>query len=76
MHAADHRAGAYSILTGVAANYSIDTDSLIYIDDLVHDLKLPDYPPMPATDEPLSFEEVAPIDLPQPGGDDEQQEIV
>jgi len=65
LHAADHRAGAYSILTGVAANHSMATDSLIRIDDLVHGLEMPDYPPMPSADEPLSFDEVAPLDLPQ-----------
>jgi len=65
MHAADHRAGAYSILTGVAANHAMATNNLIYIDDLVHGLDMPDYPPMPSPDEPLSFEEVAPLDLPQ-----------
>jgi predicted dehydrogenase len=63
--AADQRAGAYSILTGVAANYSMQTESLIYIDDLVHGLEMPDYPPMPVDSEPLSFEEVEPIDLQQ-----------
>lgn len=63
-HAADQRAGAYSILTGVAANHSMATNKLIYIDDLVHGLEMPDYPPMPSADEPLSFDEVAPLDLP------------
>jgi predicted dehydrogenase len=65
MHAADQRAGAYSILTGVAANHSMATNNLIYINDLVHGLEMPDYPPMPSPDEPLSFDEVAPIDLSQ-----------
>ena len=51
--AADQRAGAYSILTGVAANVSMDTGRLVRIDDLVHGIGLPDYPPMPSPDEPI-----------------------
>ncbi len=35
---ADHRSGAYSILTGVAANQSMATGTLIHIADLVHGL--------------------------------------
>ena len=65
MHAADYRAGAYSILTGVAANRSMATNQLVYIDDLVTGLEMPDFPPMPSSGEPLSFEDVTPIDLPQ-----------
>ena len=53
--AADQRAGAYSILTGIAANRSMATDELVYVDDLVHDIGMPDFPPMPSSDEPLSF---------------------
>ncbi len=64
--AADQRAGAYSILTGVAANASMRTGRLIRIDDLVHDIGMPDYAPMPSGDEPLSFDEVPAIDIPQP----------
>jgi len=45
---ADHRAGAFSILCGIAANYSMQTEKLIKIDDLVHDLELPDFPTMPS----------------------------
>jgi predicted dehydrogenase len=66
MRAADQRAGAYSILTGVAANQSMATDNLIYVDDLVHDIGMPDYPSMPTADEPLSFEEAEPILVPAP----------
>ena len=65
IHAADYRAGAYSILTGVAANRSMATNQLVYIDDLVTGLEMPDFPPMPSSGEPLSFEDVTPIDLPQ-----------
>jgi len=51
--AADHRAGAYSILTGIAANRSMETGGPIRIADLVQGIGQPDYPPMPAGDEPL-----------------------
>lgn len=56
MRAADHRAGAYSILTGVAANQSIQSGNPVRIDELVHDLRLPAYPAMPSpeTDLPLA----------------------
>jgi predicted dehydrogenase len=36
--AADHRSGAYSILTGIAANQSMATGTLVNIADLVHGL--------------------------------------
>ena len=51
--AADHRSGAYSILTGIAANHSIETGQSIHIDSLVQGLDLPDYPSMPTSDEKL-----------------------
>ena len=51
--AADHRAGAWSILTGVAANRSIEKGRPIRIDELVHGLGDPDYPPMPSPTEPI-----------------------
>jgi predicted dehydrogenase len=35
---ADHRSGAYSILTGIAANQSMATGALVHIADLVHGL--------------------------------------
>ena len=44
LRAADHRAGAFSILCGIAANYSIQSKTLIQINDLVHGLEQPDYP--------------------------------
>ncbi|MEM7019249.1 MAG: Gfo/Idh/MocA family oxidoreductase [Pseudomonadota bacterium] len=53
LRAADHRAGAYSILTGIAANRSIKTGQAVSIGELVHDIPLPDYPPMPSADTPL-----------------------
>ena len=54
--AADHRAGAYSILTGVAANRSIASGQLIRIPDLVQNIGIPDYPAMPSPDEPIPME--------------------
>jgi predicted dehydrogenase len=65
LRAADQRGGAYSILTGVAANHSLATGQPIAIADLVQNIGLPDYPPMPSGDEPLSFEEAAQVDVPQ-----------
>ena len=53
MRAADQRGGAYSILTGVAANHSMRTDQLNRIDDFVHDIGLPDYPSMPVMIHPF-----------------------
>jgi len=39
--AADHRAGAWSILTGIAANRSIETREAVFVEDLVRNLELP-----------------------------------
>jgi hypothetical protein len=66
LRAADQRGGAYSILTGVAANCSMATGELIHIDDLCPNIGMPDYPPMPTGDEPLSFEPVARVKIEQP----------
>ncbi|RPH35884.1 gfo/Idh/MocA family oxidoreductase, partial [bacterium] len=48
MRCADQRAGAYSLLTGVAANLSMASGKEVRIDDLVTDIGRPDYPPMPS----------------------------
>ena len=50
---ADQRAGAWSILCGIAANASIRTARPVPIADLVPGLEMPDYPPMPGPTEPL-----------------------
>ncbi len=50
---ADQRAGAYSILTGIAANQSMATGELVTIDSLVKNIGRPDYPPMPSPQAPL-----------------------
>jgi predicted dehydrogenase len=48
LRAADYRSGAYSILTGAAANLSISNGQLITISDLVQNIGYPDYPEMPS----------------------------
>ncbi|MCS7338957.1 MAG: Gfo/Idh/MocA family oxidoreductase, partial [Verrucomicrobiae bacterium] len=53
LRAADHRSGAWSILTGVAANKSIVTGRAVKIAELVSNIGLPEYPPMPTRDDPL-----------------------
>jgi len=53
MRAADHRSGAYSILTGIAANLSIAEERPVLIDSLVQGLDYPDYPPMPSATEAI-----------------------
>lgn len=53
---ADHRAGAYSILCGIAANRSIETGRQIFIKDLVSNIDLPAYPPMPSAEEMIAME--------------------
>ncbi len=65
MRAADQRGGAYSILTGIAANHSMRTHKLIRIDDLVQGIGLPDYPLMPDGTSPLSFNQVPPLQIEQ-----------
>ena len=55
LRAADQRAGAWSILTGVAANRSMERGQPVRIDELVHGLEEPDYPPMPLPTEPLDL---------------------
>jgi predicted dehydrogenase len=51
--AADQRGGAYSILTGIAANHSIRTGKTIEIADLVRQIGLPDYAAMPNHTDPV-----------------------
>jgi len=55
LRAADQRSGAYSILTGVAANKSMTSGQLIKIEDLVQNIGRPDYPDMPTSDDPLTM---------------------
>jgi predicted dehydrogenase len=53
LRAADERAGAASILTGVAANHSMRTGKPVRIAKLVPKLKHPDYPAMPSSTDPV-----------------------
>ena len=53
LRAADQRGGAYSILTGIAANQSMATGRVVAIEDLVKNIGWPDYPPMPTHDDPI-----------------------
>lgn len=55
VRAADQRAGAWSILTGIAANVSMAENRAISVDELLPGLDLPHYPAMPGTDEPLEI---------------------
>lgn len=48
LRAADERAGAYSILVGLAANRCFETKQPVHIADLVHGLEAPPFPPMPS----------------------------
>jgi len=55
LRAADYRAGAWSILSGIAANHSIASGKAIHIKNLISGLNEPDYPPMPSPTEPLEI---------------------
>jgi predicted dehydrogenase len=58
MRTADHRAGAWSILTGIAANHSIASGQPTQIQDLVHGLEEPEYPLMPSSTAPMPLPHV------------------
>ena len=53
--AASHVQGAYSILTGIAANKSMSSRRIVYVDDLVSGLGDPGYTEMPGEDESIEF---------------------
>jgi predicted dehydrogenase len=55
MRAADQRAGAYSILTGIAANRCFETGAAVRIADLATEIGRPDYPVMPGKSWPLTM---------------------
>ena len=57
LRAADERAGAASILVGVAANRCFETGQPVALADLVPGLERPDYPAMSARDRPLPMPE-------------------
>ncbi|MFO7821889.1 MAG: Gfo/Idh/MocA family oxidoreductase [Lentisphaeria bacterium] len=50
---ADQRSGAWSILTGIAANHSMAENRPVRINELVSGIGTPDYPDMPSKDESL-----------------------
>lgn len=51
--ASDQLGGAYSILTGVAANHSFRTGKTVEIASLVPNLGMPKYAPMPSSTDPV-----------------------
>ena len=53
LRASDQRAGAWSIMTGIAANRSMLENKPIRVEDLLPGLELPEYPPMPCADNTL-----------------------
>jgi len=53
LRSADERAGACSILVGIAANRSLETGASVRLKDMVPDLPQPDYAPMPSRAEPV-----------------------
>jgi predicted dehydrogenase len=55
LRAADQRAGAYSILTGIAANHAIESGQAVAIGSLCRHIGEPDFTPMPQPDAPLSW---------------------
>jgi hypothetical protein len=55
LRAADYRAGAWSVLSGIAANHSIASGKAIHIKNLISGLDEPDYPLMPSPTEPLEI---------------------
>lgn len=55
MRAADYIQGAYSILTGIAANESIASGKMVAIKDLCSGLGEPGFPEMPGEDDPIPY---------------------
>ncbi|MDP3581116.1 MAG: Gfo/Idh/MocA family oxidoreductase, partial [Ignavibacteria bacterium] len=55
LRAADQRAGAYSILTGVAANLSMAQGKEIIIAELVKNIGRPEFPTMPKHTDPIEM---------------------
>jgi predicted dehydrogenase len=53
LRAADQRGGAYSCLTGIAANRSMAANRPFEIAELVENIGYPDYPRMPGHQDPL-----------------------
>jgi len=53
LRSADQRSGAYSILTGIAANHAMRTGETVVVKDLVAQIGRPVYPPMPTNTDPV-----------------------
>jgi predicted dehydrogenase len=53
LRSADERAGAASILVGIAANRSLETRAKVAVADLIPNLPRPDYAPMPTRADPI-----------------------
>lgn len=53
LRAADQRAGAWSIMTGICANRSMAEGRPVRVDEILPGIDLPDYPPMPSSEDPL-----------------------
>jgi predicted dehydrogenase len=53
--AADQRSGAYSIITGIAANMSMASGKPIQIKDILKNVDYPEYTSMPSHDVPLQM---------------------
>lgn len=53
LRAADERAGACSILVGIAANRSLETGGTVKVADLIGEVPQPDYAPMPSRSDPI-----------------------
>ena len=53
--AADQRSGAYSIITGIAANMSMASGKTIQIKDILKNVNYPEYTAMPSHDMPLKM---------------------
>jgi predicted dehydrogenase len=53
LRTSDHRGGAASILTGIAANHAMRSGESVTIASLVPGLAPPDYPPMPTHTDPV-----------------------
>jgi len=53
LRASDQRAGAYSILTGIAANLSFKNGKEITVADLIANIGKPEFPPMPTRKDPV-----------------------
>jgi predicted dehydrogenase len=64
LRAADERAGACSVLVGIAANRSMATGAKVQLADLVADLPRPDYAPMPSRADPVPMPARAGLDCP------------